>query len=420
MLGASAHSPAMMIYLDNARSSVEYSIGANGGNKRRQQREQRLRRQTASQNTPGEKNLNNVMSLNAMPLVMSDMATASMEMSPEQAATTQAIVPKKVRGGINENYARELMELHTLGVNGGYTQKDVQEVARCFTGWSVDQQTGEFRFFPNRHDKGAKTVLGQKIPAGGGIEDGERVLDILARHPSTARFLSRKLCMRLVSDTPPAALVERAAQTFLRTEGDLRQVTRTIVTSPEFFAASNYRSKIKSPFEYAVSAARALNATFNPLDVEVHAERMTLVGAGTVAVRPNNTNGRAVVAANKTMARQIGIMGQPLYSFQAPTGYSENSQTWVSSGALVARLNFALDLANGRLSDVQLPSNNQTQQTMQDKPEAQLQRLIDTTLHGEISVATRKTIEAQHKTGVPLDVAKTTALLIGSPDFQRR
>src|SRR4029453_1884044 len=159
----------------------------------------------------------------------------------------QPVRPPARKPGINENYARELMELHTLGVDGGYTQKDVQEVARCFTGWTIDRpfQGGGFVFRPWMHDDGSKVVLGITIPAGGGINDGLRVIDILAKHPSTARFISKKLCQRFVSDEPPAQLVDRIAQVFLKTDGDLREVIRAIITSAEFNSPASFRAKIK-------------------------------------------------------------------------------------------------------------------------------------------------------------------------------
>ena len=171
--------------------------------------------------------------------------------------------------GLNENYGRELMELHTLGVDGGYTQQDVTEVARAFTGWTIEQprQGGGFKFDPRRHDDGKKVVLGHVINAGGGQRDGEEVLDILAAHPSTARFIATKLLRRFVSDTPPASLVDRVAARFRATDGDLREVVRTILTSPEFFAADADRAKIKTPFEFVVSAVRAT-------DAEVHDARV--------------------------------------------------------------------------------------------------------------------------------------------------
>jgi uncharacterized protein (DUF1800 family) len=216
--------------------------------------------------------------------------------------------------GINENYARELMELHTLGVDGGYTQKDVSEVARAFTGWTIEnpRRGSGFRFEPRMHDAGAKLVLGHRIAAGGRESDGERVLDILASHPSTARFIAFKLARRLVGDEPPTALVERAAARFRATGGDLREVTRTILTSPEFLAPDAYAAKVKTPFEFVVSALRA--------------------------------TGRAIDSA-RPIVRELREMGMPLYMCQPPTGYADTADAWVNTGALVTRLNYALKLA---------------------------------------------------------------------------
>jgi len=438
LLGASAHSPAMLIYLDNARSTIEYSIGGqnakNGLNRQQQQRRaaaRAARRKAMGLNDVNDTTLNstapNNMTTQVSPQIASPSGSASMDTAPENNAV---VAPQakpaapQMRGGINENYARELMELHTLGVGGGYTQKDVQEVARCFTGWSLDRQTGAFRFFAARHDKGEKTVLGHVIAAGGGESDGERVLDILAAHPSTAHFLARKMCQRLVSDMPPEALVERVAQVFLKSGGDLKQVTKAIVTSPEFLAPQNYRTKIKSPFEYSISAARALDATFVMPDATDNQDRLTLVGNGVASVRPNAgqgaKGGRYAQGAAKTLTRQISLMGEPLYSFQAPTGYSENSQDWVSSGALIARLNFALDLTNGRIPDLDISREALFHGLPVDDKAAWLSRLEDLTLHGDISASTQKTMQSQIKTGAPFDAAKMGALLLGSPEFQRR
>src|SRR5215472_18654797 len=220
---------------------------------------------------------------------------------------------KKQARGLNENYARELMELHTLGVDGGFTQRDVTEVARCFTGWTIDLpgQGGPFSFNPRMHDREEKTVLGITIPAGGGIEDGERVLDILAHHPSTAHFISKKLAIRLVADDPPPALVERMAQTFLKTNGDLRAVMTTMLRSTEFWSLGAYRSKLKSPLELVASAVRAADG-----DVDY--------------------------ASN--LVNQIAQMGQPLYRKQEPTGYSNSSREWLNSAGLLSRMNFAVNL----------------------------------------------------------------------------
>src|SRR5256885_1687737 len=242
------------------------------------------------------------------------------------------------RRGINENYARELMELHTLGVDGGYTQKDVQEVARCFTGWTIiaprgagaaaqaiinprmaeliRNKPGSFIFRPGVHDNGEKIVLGHKIPAGGGIKDGLMVLDIVAHHSATAKFIATKLVRRFVADEPPPALVDRVAQIFIKTDGDIREVLKTIYLSPEFNSAEAYRAKVKRPFELAISAVRTLGA---------------------------DTNG------GPQFHQWIARMGQPLYGFQTPNGYSDIAENWVKTGALLERMNFALALVSNRI-----------------------------------------------------------------------
>jgi uncharacterized protein (DUF1800 family) len=230
---------------------------------------------------------------------------------------------KRAATGLNENYGRELMELHTLGVDGGYTQHDVTEVARCFTGWTIDRpgEGGPFTFNPRMHDQGEKVVLGVKIPAGGGIEDGEKVLDILARHPSTAHFISRKLAMRFVADDPPPALVNRMAQTFLKTGGDLRAVMTTMLESKEFWSVGAYRTKLKSPLEMVVSAVRAVDG-----DVDFAS----------------------------ALVKQVEQMGEPLYRKQEPTGYSNAGKEWLNSAGLLARMNFSLNLANNKVAGVKV------------------------------------------------------------------
>ncbi len=227
------------------------------------------------------------------------------------------------RRGLNENYGRELMELHTLGVDGGYTQRDVTEVARCFTGWTIlnPQRGGAFTFNPRTHDKGAKTVLGVTIPAGGGIEDGEKVLDILSHHPAAARFISKKLAMRFVSDDPPASLVDHMAQTFLKSDGDLGEVMRTMLNSKEFWSVGAYRSKMKTPLEMVASAVRAVNG-----DVD-YAFALT---------------------------NQVAQLGEPLYRKTEPTGYSNSSKEWLNSAGLLARMNFALQLADNKVPGVKV------------------------------------------------------------------
>jgi len=224
---------------------------------------------------------------------------------------------------LNENYGRELLELHTLGVDGGYTQQDVINVARAFTGWTIDRD-GRFRFVPALHDQGEKIVLGHKIKAGGGIEDGEKVLDIVASHPATAHHIAYQLAQRLVADEPPAALVDRAAARFRESNGDLREVVRAIVTSREFLDDAARDAKFKTPFELVVSTMRTTGATVS--------------------------DARALVQA-------LQQMGEPLYMCQPPTGYRNTADTWVSAGGLVSRMNFATRVASGNMPGVTLSAN---------------------------------------------------------------
>jgi uncharacterized protein (DUF1800 family) len=223
--------------------------------------------------------------------------------------------------GLNENYARELMELHTLGVDGGYTQQDVIDVARAFTGWTIDRprQGGSFTFDLRLHDRGEKHVLGHTIKSGGGENDGEQVLDILASHPSTARFIATKLVRRFVSDQPPQSLIDRAAQRFVATKGDLREVVRTIVESPEFFAPEAQRAKVKTPLEFVVSALRASSAD---------------------------------VQSGMGLVRALQQLGMPLYQAQPPTGYADTADAWVNAGGIVNRMNFAVALSDNRVPGV--------------------------------------------------------------------
>jgi uncharacterized protein (DUF1800 family) len=227
------------------------------------------------------------------------------------------------KAGINENYARELMELHTLGVDGGYTQKDVTEVARALTGWTIDRprMNANFVFRPQMHDRGEKLVLDHKISANGGIQDGLKVIDILARHPSTARFIATKLVRRFVSDNPPQSLVDKVAATYTKTDGDIREMLRTIFYSDEFMSPQNYGEKMKTPLEYVVSSIRALDGD---------------------------------TAGSQQLHRTLTQMGQPLYQYQPPTGFPDRADQWMSDGALVARLNFAVTLTAGRIPDTRV------------------------------------------------------------------
>lgn len=280
--------------------------------------------------------------------------------------------PNNRRRGLNENYARELMELHTLGVDGGYTQQDVQEVARCFTGWTIVQPRGrgEFRFEPRLHDNGEKIVLGQRIPRGGGMDDGLRVIDMLAQHPATARFIAAKLVRRLVADEPPPALVAKAAAAFRQSDGDIPAVLRAILESGEFFARDYYLAKLKTPFEYLASALR--------------------VSDGETQAAPQ-------------LLRYLARMGEPLFLAQAPTGYADVAASWISADMLLTRINFATELAANRLPGVKVAPA-----TLTDRD-----GLIRRVAAGALSPATQAAM-------ADADGTQALALLLAAPEFQRR
>jgi uncharacterized protein (DUF1800 family) len=281
--------------------------------------------------------------------------------------------------GLNENYARELMELHTLGVDGGYTQKDIIEVARCFTGWTISQPNrgGEFIYNDRVHDKGEKTVLGVKIAAGGGRDDAEKVLDILARHPATARFISTKLARKFVADDPPPALIDRMAKIFRDTDGDIRAVLSAMFDSREFFSEGAFRAKVKTPLELIVSAARATDAQ---VDFAV------------------------------PLATQIAQLGQPLYRKIEPTGYASANAEWVNSGALLARMNFALALTANRVPGVKVDASR-----FEDNAGAVARQVL-------FQDPTRQTLDSIEKALAQREPtpALVAGLVLGSPDFQRR
>jgi uncharacterized protein (DUF1800 family) len=307
--------------------------------------------------------------------------------------------PKKQERGLNENYGRELMELHTLGVDGGYTQKDVTEVARCFTGWTIEKprELAAFKFDEKLHDPDPKIVLGKKIHAGG-MKDGEQVIELLSKNPNTAKFISTKLARRFVSDTPPPALIVRMSKTFLKSDGDIREVMRTMIYSPEFWSREAYRAKVKTPFELVVTSARALGT-----DVDTP---MPLV-------------------------QWVNRIGEPLYQCQPPTGYSDKAETWVNTGALLNRLNFSLALAGNKVrgsrSDVAafLGSDSGAD------PKSALDRAVALLLGGQIAPSTVETLQkqlespqvVQAKLDDPIkqvDLGVVTGLVLGAPEFQRR
>jgi len=304
---------------------------------------------------------------------------------------------KKQASGLNENYGRELMELHTLSVNGGYSQRDVTEVAKVFTGWTLEQprKGGGFHFEPRMHEPGDKIVLGHRIKENG-EKEGLEVLRMLARNPKTAHFISEKLAMRFVSDDPPATLVERMAQTFLKKNGDIREVLRTMFKSPEFWSPETYRAKVKTPLEFVVSAVRASGGQVD--------DARPLVGT-------------------------LNNMGMMPYGMMPPTGYSMKADTWVNSSALLGRMNFALGLAAGKVRGTRVDAA-QLAVGATDAQQA-LASLENSLLAGEISKQTHDTISKQLEDpkisqrrlddpSRPPNVGAIAGLILGSPEFQRR
>ena len=370
LLVATAESPAMLLYLDNSSSTGPDSIAAE---------KQKLR-------------------------------------------AAQGKAAKATPPGLNENYGRELMELHTLGVNGGYTQKDVTEAAKVFTGWTVDRPNlgGGFKFDETRHEPGKKLVLGHKIKENG-QKEGLQLLHILATSPATAHFISQELAVAFVSDTPPTALVNRMAQNFQSTHGDIASVLRTMIHAPEFWAASTYQAKVKTPLEYVVSAARAS-------------------GADIVNTQP--------------LVNALNQMGMPLYACVPPTGYSDKADAWVSTGELVTRMNFALSLATNHFGGIKSQWTDPTKQVT--SPTDAEQELEARLIPSGVSEKTRAAVldqtqpqlssqsQQQNQAQIfpePVDAqtvkpkpqnpaaqakalesqnAQIAGLLLGSPEFQRR
>jgi uncharacterized protein (DUF1800 family) len=362
LVNATAKSPAMLFYLDNFLSADPRAAQRQA--MERAMRQQRRRGGFGMPRPPA---------------------------NPQQA--------KKNERGLNENYGRELMELHTLGVDGGYTQKDVTEVARCFTGWTIEKprQFADFKFDEKLHDPDPKIVLGKKIHAGG-MKDGEQVIDLLVHHPSTAKFISTKLARRFVSDNPPPALVNRMAETFQSSDGDIKAVLRTMIWSPEFWSRESYRAKIKTPFELVVSAVRALGT-----DVDTP---MPLV-------------------------QWVGRIGEPLYQCQPPTGYADKAETWVNTGALLNRLNYSLALAGNKMRGARTDVASLLGVDSNAEPRAALDRAVQVFLAGQAAPTTVDTLEKQldnpqvlqAKLDDPrkqVDLGVVAGLVLGAPEFQRR
>jgi uncharacterized protein (DUF1800 family) len=370
LLVATAKSPAMLFYLDNWMSVGPNSMQAQG-------MPARANRRYGPYGRPRR--------------------------FPQQNQNAQ----RRKNSGLNENYGRELLELHTLSVNGGYSQRDVTEVAKVFTGWTIEKpfEGMGFRYEPRMHEPGAKFVLGHHIKPKG-EDEGREVLHLLATSPQTAHFISLKLAQRFVADDPPPALVERMAKTFEKSKGDIREVLTSLFHSPEFWADSTYRAKMKTPLEFVASAVRA-------------------TGADVDDAFP--------------LARQVANMGMPLYSAQPPTGYSMKADTWVSSSALLNRMNFALGMTSGKVRGVKVdavqlaggPPAPADATTALAALEAKL-------LAGDVSKQTHDSIIAQiqapakntapdldqepsqGKPAGPSDASTMAGLLLGSPEFQKR
>jgi uncharacterized protein (DUF1800 family) len=431
VVGTAQH-PAMLFYLDNFESVAPSAGNQNRGNGRLAQA---IR--------------NGTLTPQMRERIKRNQGLTDAELD-QRIKQQQMMAQNQRRRGINENYARELMELHTLGVDGGYTQKDIVEVARAFTGWTIadprgyrraaagmitgqedrrlerlqrqagvpdDIESGEFYFNANWHDNAEKVVLGQKVNEGG-VKDGLKVIDILVKHPSTAKFIARKLAIKFVSDKPSEALVTRAAEAFSKSNGDIKTTLRAIFTDKEFFAPENYRAKIKTPFELAVSSIRAVGG---------------------------NTNG------GPAMVAMLNKLGEVPYGYQAPTGYPDTAEDWVNTGALLERLNFAVAVASNRIPGTRVDLKH----FAGDNKTKILDKAIAEILDGEITPATRATLAKQIEQPLPVvkagneadedddpeempamrrggrqarlleptgnpEVFKVVSLVLGTPEFQRQ
>ncbi|MEP6850848.1 MAG: DUF1800 domain-containing protein, partial [Acidobacteriota bacterium] len=442
LVGTAKH-PAMLFYLDNFESVSPNAQqpGNRGGNGRLQQ----MMRNGGQLPPQARERIKERTGISDAQL---DQRLKQMSTNPQQAQ------PKRQQRGINENYARELMELHTLGVDGGYSQADIVEVAKCFTGWTIadprgyrksaanmikgdedrsiarlqkiagvpdDVESGEFYFNPRWHESGTKTVLGQKIDEGG-MKDGLKVIDILVNSPATAHFIAKKLAVKFVSDNPSEGLVNRVADAFHKSSGDIKTTLRAIFTDREFYAPENYRAKIKTPFELAISSVRALGG---------------------------DTTG------NPAFLAMLNKLGEVPYGYQAPTGYPDMAEDWVNTGALLERMNFAVAIASNRIPGTRVDLRSFDQK---DK-EKTLDQAVAMILNGEASATTRSTLLKQFTQPLPdvkagneledndldmtnlrgqgqqggqrrqarllppsgdPDVFKAVSLVLGSPEFQRQ
>jgi uncharacterized protein (DUF1800 family) len=349
LLGAVAKSPAMLFFLDNWESAADSTkptlVARNGG--RGGFRPGIIARR------PG------IGAFGGAGMLPPAARERLQNATPEEREQILARAKQQAKRGLNENYARELMELHTLGVDGGYSQKDVQEVARALTGWTFNRQNGDFVFNPMIHDAGEKLILGQKFPAGRGEEEGEQVLDLVSRAPATARFITTKLARHFVSDDPPAALVDRCSDKFSKTDGDIRETLRCIITSPEFFSRSAYRAKVKTPFEVVASGLRAVNAL------------------------PDST---------PRTAQLVARLGEPIFGRQTPDGWPDRGDAWMNTGAILNRINFGLSLAAGQVPGARLQNWPQFDAVRVLPRQQQVDSVVKSMLGGQVSAETRQVL----------------------------
>ncbi len=368
LLIATAHSPAMLFYLDNVQSVAPGSVPP-----RLAEFQRRAQGGQMGRNGLGRR---------------PRFLFPRRQPDPEQIDSLRARIEERIAKGINENYARELMELHTLGVDGGYGQQDVINVARIFTGWSMapPQQGVGFVFNRWAHDKAEKAVLGRKFPAGGGEGEGDDLLRFLANHPSTMRHVSAKLCARFLADDPPDGCLDAGVHAWTRTGGDIREVLRAIFQSPEFWAPEYRAAKVKTPLEFVVSAVRAVGG------------------------EPDST---------LALAQIVGRLGQPLYLEQPPTGYPETQESWVNSGALLERLNVAMGIASGRAPGVTVNLDHVIPTTADPRRLADLVNGL--VLGGGATPNTLRVIREQ-TADLGLGQARVMAvgLALGSPEFQKQ
>lgn len=319
--------------------------------------------------------------------------------NPNAAGGAVRTPPRREDRGLNENYGREVMELHTVGVDAGYTQQDVIDMAECLTGWTVHEprKDPEF-FFDDLIHTHTKEIVMDRTFHYGGMKDGEEALKMLANSPHTARFISTELARHFVSDNIPAALVDRMTEEYEKSGGDIREVLRTMIYSPEFWSKDAYRAKVKTPFELVASTARALNA-----DVEV----------------------------SLPLVQWVARMGEPLFLCQPPTGYSDKAETWVNTGALLNRLNFALTFAGDRMGGAEVNLNSLFGDEAEKDPQLALSKALDVFLDGQVAPQTKQTLEA--RLGDPqilearlddpvkhVNEGLISGLVLGSPEFQRR